>query len=185
MIRQLTVVLLVLLAGCSLEYDMVDESADDGRPEIELRNLSHTVVRSNRIQLRVFSAYSRTYQSQNRQVLNDVYFWEYGTDGEIASEGRSDSAEVFLETEDIVFEGNIQLYSHVEEAGVNADFLEWSGEERQLQGRDGELVEIERDDGSVIRGSGFLADMRRRSIVFTQNIEGTFIDRDTENETTE
>ncbi|MFW6364312.1 MAG: LPS export ABC transporter periplasmic protein LptC [Spirochaeta sp.] len=172
--------LFLILAGCSLEYDITEDAERSGKPEMELHNLQHAVIRSGRTQLRVHAKLSQTFQSDRRQELYDVYFWEYDIDGEVAAEGRADRAEVELETEDIVFSGNIQLYSHKEEAGVYAEYLEWNSEARQLHGRDNERVEIARDDGSVIHGTGFLADMQRKSLQYQSDVKGSFVDRGSE-----
>ncbi|AFG38700.1 LPS export ABC transporter periplasmic protein LptC [Spirochaeta africana] len=174
-----TAAMLLVLGACSLEYDMLDDGDANGRPELELSRLQHTVVRSGRIQLQVHAEHSRTFQGERRQELIDVYFWEFDRDGAVASEGRADQAEVELESEDITFSGGIQLYSHQEEAGIHAEFLEWNSENRRLQGRDGERVSIIRDDGSTIYGSGFLADMRHRSLEFRSQVEGAFVDNGT------
>ncbi|GAB6089192.1 LPS export ABC transporter periplasmic protein LptC [Spirochaeta dissipatitropha] len=170
------IILLLFTAACSLEYDMLETDEDSEFPELELFEIRHVVARSGRTQLMVEAQYSGLFQSQSRQILRNVYFYEFDSQGNIASEGSADSANVFLDIEDIEFQGSIFIYSHEDEAGVEADYLRWSNEDRQLQGRDGEEVRIRRDDGSEIQGDGFLADMRSRSLVFSDRVEGTFVD---------
>lgn len=170
------ILLLLFTAACSLEYDMLETDEDSQFPELELFQIRHVVARSGRTQLMVEAQYSGLFQSQSRQILRNVYFYEFDSEGNVASEGSADSAHVFLDTEDIEFQGSIYIYSHEDEAGVEADYLRWNNEARQLQGRDGEEVRIRREDGSEIMGDGFLADMRSRSLVFSGSVEGTFVD---------
>ncbi|THB65651.1 MAG: hypothetical protein D6B26_03585 [Spirochaetaceae bacterium] len=169
-------VLVVAAVSCSLDYDYMEEEAVDVRPEVEITRLQHTVVRSGRTRFRIHAMGSKTWQEEKRQVLEEVYFWEYNQEGELAAEGRADFAEIMLETEDIRFSGAILLYSYEEEAGIEAAYLEWNAEERRLQGNDGEEVIITRDDGTTIAGVTFLADMRLRSLAFDDGISGVYVD---------
>lgn len=170
-------VLVCVAAACSLDYGVAEEKETDlDQPEIELQQLEHTVVRSGRKQIRLRGEDSKTYREENRQELSNVIFYEYGPEGDIVTEGRAADAEIFLDSEDVHFSGDVQLYSHQEEAGIEADYLEWDGEERQLQGEDGEEVVITRDDGSVITGTGFLANMRERTLKFAGEVDGTFVE---------
>ncbi len=176
--RVVMLVFLLGIAACSLDYDIVPESTaeSDERPEIEIAQLEHYIFRLSRLRLHITAAESETYQEEKKQVLRDVYFWEYDHTGAVAAEGRADVAEIFLDTEDVRFEGSIRLYSFEEEAGITAEYLEWDSEADELRGENDETVVISRDDGTAVRGSGFLADMRSKALSFSGQVSGMYID---------
>ncbi|HEQ72421.1 MAG TPA: hypothetical protein ENN69_08020, partial [Spirochaetia bacterium] len=63
-------------------------------------------------------------------------------------EGRAGSAVFYTDTENAKIYGAIYAYSVDEEVAFYADTLFWNREDRILESPSGEVVRIERDDGS-------------------------------------
>ena len=168
----------LLVVSCSLDYgqsQLTDEISDD-IPDTILTGVSHTVVRDNTVRFRISAQRVEAFAEQNRQYLYDVTFTEYDTAGEIRTEGTADLADFQTDTEDVEISGNLRFYSVPDEAWLDARYLYWDSEERQLTSRPEESVSLERSDGTSISGRGFTAEMDRSVIIFTDGVSGTIVE---------
>lgn len=169
--------LLVVFAACSLDYsgtDIVDELSSDV-PDIVLFDFTYTVRRTNGSIL-VFSAdRMESYSSREYHRLYAVTFIEIDPFGEHATDGTADYAEIDTRTEDVELAGSIEFYSTQNEARIFAETLSWRSEGRILSSPVDEVVIVERDDGSVVRGSGFRADAAYNTIEFSGGSSGRII----------
>jgi LPS export ABC transporter protein LptC len=173
---------LLLMAGCSLDYDQISmaEERDESVPETIVTEAQFTVVRSPSRTFRISADRAETYPERQEQVLYGLRFEEINADGEVITDGSADRAVHNTETDNVTMEGNISFYSEEYEAQVSTDYLSWNNEERMLTGRDDGEVRLELDSGSVIEGTGFEADMRRSIARFAQSVQGVLVTDDEE-----
>ena len=173
---------LLLMAGCSLDYDSISmaEERDESVPETIVTEAQFTVVRSSSRTFRISADRAETYPERQEQILYGLRFEEINAEGEVITDGSADQAEHNTETDDVTMEGNISFYSREYEAQVSTDYLSWNNEERMLTGRDDGEVRLELDSGSVVEGTGFEADMRRSIARFAQSVRGVLVTDDEE-----
>ncbi len=169
--------MLVVFAACSLDYtgtDIADELSSDV-PEIVLFDFTYTVRRANGSIL-VFSAdRMESYSARDEHRLFSVAFIEIDPVGDRATDGTADFAMIDTRTEDVELTGSIEFYSTQNEARIFAETLSWRSEGRILSSPADDVVIVERDDGSVVRGSGFRADALHNTIEFTGGSSGRIV----------
>jgi LPS export ABC transporter protein LptC len=164
------------LTACSFDYaagtadELLDQVADS-----VLSNVTHVVVRDGVVIAELRSATVKNYSADNRAVLTDVFYLEFDRDGAITNEGHADRAVISTETDDAEVSGAISLRSESQETEVIAEALLWEDGARRLTSEPDQRVELRRDDGSSVAGSGFEAEVRRRTIRFTGRVAGTIV----------
>mgnify|MGYP006289864333 CR=1 FL=1 len=172
--------LLALLASCSLDYgdsQLADEISED-TPDSVLHEMRHTVVRDGSPRFVVVADRAETFESQRMQYLHGIEFRELAQDGSVITEGTAAYAEYETETEDFELSGDLRFYSAEENAWLTAETLYWDSDERLLTSEPEEAVVVRRDDGTVIRGRGFVAEMGRSIIRFEDGVSGTLVEEE-------
>ena len=174
--------LAALLASCSLDYQgaELEEGIPERLPDTVATGLVHRVVRNSRISLEVTADQAETWDKEKRMELDGVAFVEYDREGKQAVEGSAGKVVFHTETEDAEISGRVRVHSAVDEAGIETEALAWKKSARQLTAPALERVVITKDDGSRLEGTGFVGDFRRREIVFTGPVQGTYVWTDEE-----
>jgi LPS export ABC transporter protein LptC len=134
------------------------------------------VVRDNVVRFRITADRVEAFTERKRQLLTGVGFTEFGPDGTIRTEGTSRTADFQTDTEDVELTGDLRFYSHTDEAWLEADFLYWNSEERQLTSRAEDPVALEKTDGTSVVGRGFSAEMDESLIIFSGGVNGSIVD---------
>lgn len=175
--------LLAALGACSLEYEqpLATEISED-TPDTILFSFTHTVVQDGSPRFVVGAERAETYGERKLQYLSLVTFTELAADGSLLTEGTADYAEYQTDTENFELSGNLRFYSAEEDAWLTADELFWDNEARVLTSEPADPVLLERGDGTVIRGRGFVAEMGRSIIRFEDGVSGSLVEDDEDDE---
>jgi len=165
------------LTGCSLDYEAarLDGEVAAQVPDTVVTGLVHRVVKNSRTALEVRAARAETWDAQRRTVLADAAFIEYDHAGKRAVEGRAGSVVFHGDTENAEIAGQVSVYSAVEEAGIKTRALAWKSKERLLTAEPDDLVVITKDDGSFLKGTGFVGDFRKREFTFSGPVQGQYV----------
>lgn len=166
---------LLLFSGCELDYEegrVADEIAEEV-PTTRLINAEITVIRQGT--LTVTAELLESYPRQDRQVLEGIRFEERDPEGTLRFEGRASRAVHHLDTDDIELSGEIYFYSALEAAAIESEFLYWEEEAEILRSNPEVEVRLSEEDGTLIEGSGFSADGRRRTVTFDRSVSGTIV----------
>lgn len=164
-----------LLSACSFDYGQaLAEDLADRTPDAVFMGFTHTVVQDNRPILRIEAEKAEIFDRNSRVRLSGVSFTEL-RDGRILAFGSADGAAFRTDTEDAEFFGSVSLRSEEEGVSIRTSYLSWNASDRVLSGPEDGETEIERDDGSFIRGSGFRVDARRKGISFSGRSEGLLV----------
>lgn len=176
----LPIVIIILLSCCSMDYEeaSVAEDLSEDIPNTVLFNVTHTIVNDGVPTYRIQAARAESYEKLNKTVLIDAYFQELNAEGEVITEGLADSIVFFTESEDAEMEGNIEFYSATEETYIEAEFLTWEHERKILKGREDSGVYLEKSTGSKVRGKGFEAELKEKSLRFTGDVEGVYVEEE-------
>ncbi len=171
---------IMVLGACSLDYDQSQLASEISQeiPDTILTSVSHTVVRDNVIRFRIGAERVEAYGEEKRQELRQVTFTEYDSSGAVRTEGTADHADFQTDTENVEITGNLRFYSVPDEAWLEADYLFWNSDERQLTSRPEETVTLERSDGTSIAGRGFTAEMDESVIIFSDGVRGTIVEEE-------
>jgi hypothetical protein len=163
--------------GCSFDYRgaTLAGDLDEEIPDTVLVGFSRTVVRNGRVILRLEAGEARSFGESETVVLKDVHFQELDSAGTIVAEGWVSKAVFHTDTEDAETSGSVRIYSAREEASLEASELIWEKEGRVLRSLDAPVT-LRKDDGSLLKGRGFEADFRSRSVQFTAGVIGTIVD---------
>ena len=166
-------------AGCSLDYGDTefDEEFDAELPEAELTDAIVTAVREDG-EIRIVAERVQYFPAKQEQLLQDVRFQEVSRDGTVATEGSAGHARIFTDSDNVEFWDDVRLYSHEQAAWIYAEFLQYDHEARVVSGRPEERVSIEKDDGSVVSGLGFSAELELRDLSFSAEVRGTMVSSD-------
>ncbi|RKX80246.1 MAG: LPS export ABC transporter periplasmic protein LptC [Spirochaetes bacterium] len=172
--------LLRLLFSCSLDYEkaMLVEELSEEIPDTIIYNFTQTKVIDGNIRYRVYAARAENYEKRKQTVLTDVHFREYNEEGEVITEGRADQITFFTETENAQLSGNLDFYSALEEARISGEYLIWNNERKTLSSEKQDLIKIEKDSGSKVMGRGFEADFTQKSIFFSEEVAGEWVDEE-------
>jgi LPS export ABC transporter protein LptC len=173
----LLVILVLSCLSCSLDYDQarMAESIPGQIPETVLLEFTHTVVSGGRVWVVLEAERAETYGERSEIVLHGVFFREYNEEGNLLTEARAERAVFATDSENATVSGSIQIYSHEEEASLQAGRLSWIREGRRLVADDGQTVRLQTDDGSYVEGEGFSADFRRKRIEFSSRVRGSYV----------
>ncbi len=182
MSRVRLLLLVALLAGCSLDYDSVrlSDEIDQSIPDTVLISFTQIVVRDGTPRFVVTAERARTFVDQRRQYLDGVSFEERAADGRRTTYGTADSAVFETDTENVALTGSLQFYSEEEDAWLSAESLFWDSESRTLSSDPAESVLVRRGETTQVRGSGFSADMARSTVRFDGGVSGTIIEESDE-----
>ena len=167
---------ILLMAGCSLDYDqnMISDSMSESIPDTVLISFTHTVVRNGKAVFVITAEKAEAFSKKNRTLLTDVDFKEFDNDGKVTTKGRADHAVFYTDTENADLSGNLDFYSASENGGVTGDHLYWDSEKKVLNGDPDETVMLNKDSGSRLEGKGFEADFRYRTLSFDKDVKGSY-----------
>jgi LPS export ABC transporter protein LptC len=184
----LFILLVVLFAShCSLDYSSANiaEDLSEKVPETVFLNFSQTQVKNGTITNKIEAARAESYTKRKEMILEYANFKELDENGDILTEGKADRAVLHTETDDADLFGNVEFYSYTEETSIYADALYWKDGEEKLLADPGATVLVKKDDGSFIEGKGFSTDFKRREIIFTNGVKGSYAKEENETETGE
>ena len=168
----------VLAAGCSFDYTEAGPSPDDlleRVPETALTDVTRIIVRDGRVVAEIRAERVFNFRRHARTILTDVEYTEYDAVGNVVTTGSAKRVTYYTERKDAELSGSIRLRSDSQEVSLEADTLRWEDERRRLVTGPEVVVEIVRDDGSAVRGTGLEVDVRSKTIRFTGSVSGTLV----------
>ena len=168
----------VLAAGCTFDYTEAAPSSDElleRVPETEFTDVTRTIVRDGRVVAEIRAKRVFNFRRRARTILTDVQYTEYDAAGNVVTTGSIERATYYTERKDAELAGSIRLRSDSQEVSLEADTLRWEDERRWLVTGPDAVVQIVRDDGSQVRGTGLEVDVRSNTIRFTGPVSGTLV----------
>lgn len=173
----LPLLLIVGCVACSLDYRPAQVGGDrqDDVPETVMVQARMTIVRSEARRFQVSAERVATYPRLQRQEFTSFEFREFDAAGDLLSSGTADSAVYHTDSDNVELRGNIVFFSNAQDARIFADTLFWNDAERLLTGEPDAPVRLEREDGTVIEGIGFTADMRTSTMEFARQVSGRLV----------
>ncbi|MDC7233387.1 MAG: hypothetical protein PQJ58_09140 [Spirochaetales bacterium] len=160
------------LLSCSLDYgSSVTETLDESIPTSRLYGVKRVQVQNGIPKVTFEAEEAVVWEEREETELFDFVFSEFDSRRDIITRGEADYL-LITDANDAVVEGDIYGYSVRNEASIEADNLKWADEKRLLSSREESTVVIEMDNGSVLEGKGFEADLYTNTSSFSAGIGG-------------
>jgi LPS export ABC transporter protein LptC len=171
---------LSLLNACSFDYG-AGTGLEDTRPDIVMDNIEYVRVRGGDILARFQAEHAERWEERQLMELKNFAFEQMEDHGEtINVEGAAKAATVQIDTGDISLSGGVRLSIESEDIIINTEELEWRDKEKTIKGGPEEEVDVKRSDGTSFTGKGFSADIRSRTLSFTGEVKGRYVEKDEE-----
>mgnify|MGYP006292700171 CR=1 FL=1 len=177
LLRLLPPLLLLLAAGCSLDYSGTDlaEEMPEEVPDSVFSDYVFTSVRDGTPVYRIYAREARLYHGKHEAQLEGVFFREFADDGSVVTEGTAETAVVNTATDDVRLQGDLRFASSLYEAEIRAESLSWNSDQETLTSRPEQEVTILRENGTRIRGRGLKVHAPSRTIEFTGPVSGEYV----------
>jgi LPS export ABC transporter protein LptC len=175
--------LVVFVFGrCTFDYGDQGSENDD-QADIVMENVEYVRMRDGDPVVRFRAQQAERYENRQTMELQNFSFEQFNAHGsEINATGSAGSGLVELDSGNIKLEQSIIIAVESEDITIETDKLSWEDEKRILAGSDDQRVDIQRSDGTVFSGTGFSADSRRKTWTFTGGVEGSYVDKDIEDD---
>ena len=169
-------------AACSFDYSPGKES-EKNKPDIIMENIEYVRVRGGDPQVRFQAEYAERWEDRQLMELKNFVFEQMEDHGDtVNAEGRAASAVVQLSSNDLTLNDGVRINIESEDIIIRTATLEWKDKDKHLYGGEGDVVEIQRSDGTSFLGRGFSADARNRTWNFSGKVEGTYVEKEDEEE---
>lgn len=176
--------LLLGIIGCSFDYEegKLAEDLSETVPETVLIDFVQVRTVEGKPDYRVYGSRAEVYGKRKETVIEDVLFQDFNDEGEIVTEGTADKVLFSSETENAEMTGDLRFYNADEEVQIFSEYLFWNDADETLTTRETEPVTLIKENGTEMRGTGFSADGKSKTINFTNRVQGTWVEDDEEDE---
>jgi LPS export ABC transporter protein LptC len=167
----------LFLAGCSMDYKATEvaEKTGAGVPDTVATGIVHKIFKNGHLSFILEASQAQTFNSQKETIISNASFQELDDKGKVVTNGQAGRIVYHADTENAEISGRVSVHSASEKAEVTADSLSWQNKEKRLAAEQGEIVTVRKDDGSFIRGTGFVGDFRTRQVTYAGRVEGTYV----------
>ena len=164
--------IILLFFSCSLEYDSsVSESLDESIPTSRLFGVKRVQVQGSQPKVSFEAREAVVWEKREETELFEFVFKEFDNTRAVITSGEADYL-LISDNNDATIKGNIYGYSLKNESSVKADHLAWLDEKRELSSLEDTTVTISMDNGSLLEGEGFIADLYTNTTIFSSRIGG-------------
>ncbi|ULQ61092.1 hypothetical protein K7I13_07520 [Brucepastera parasyntrophica] len=161
------------LSGCSFNYN---DGLDYERAVPDMVFMEASAGRYENAQLSMlFSArLLEIYDTDRIWAGEGVFFTEYSGNGAETIEAEGSAGVMLINDEAEIYSLGMgaSFYVVSDSIYLRAPDLRWQKKQHHLSAPHAGLVEIEKDDGSIIRGTGFFADTLSHSYSFENEVSG-------------
>lgn len=168
----------LLLVSCSFNYSELEENTSR-YPDLLMSDLDYVRVRDGKAVLRFQAETAARFEEEQLMRLQYLSFEQYSSDG-VDAAGQAGQADMELNTGNSRLDGAVNIVVPSEELSIETSALFWDDESNMLYGDKDASVLIKQSDGSILQGTGFFADVRRRSWSFDTAVSGSYYEEDEE-----
>lgn len=171
------------MLSCSFNYGN-DVAGNDTLPDMTMSAVSASRYEDAKLSLTASAGKLEMYDEDQIWAGEDVSFMQYDPDEPTKLQAEGTAGLLLVNNKDKVYSlGNGVAFQFVpDELTVEAQNLQWNKQAHILRGSLTEEVEIRKENGSIIKGTGFFADTLSRFYEFEQTTSG-ILSSDDEKET--
>jgi LPS export ABC transporter protein LptC len=170
---------LFFTSACSFDYEI--PPSDDENPNLVLRDAEYVRIGNGNPEILVRAEEVRRYEKKHTMELDTFSFEQFNAASEgyeknpdMNASGSAALARLETDTGNFSMEGGVSIEVVSEDISMDTPKIIWIDKERLLTAP--EELYIVRSDGTTLRGSGFSADLRKRSWEFESAVEGAIVD---------
>jgi LPS export ABC transporter protein LptC len=151
--------MMLLLLSCSVAQETDPDAPVSEEPDILLTDATYTLGRSGQRPVTVTARTIAIYLKTDKAVLEDLTFEQPDETGTTDLSGSAAMATVDTESNDASLQGTVRIDKRSEQFSVEAENLFWDEEEQLLQTEPDGRATVRFDEGNVLSGTGFSADL--------------------------
>lgn len=162
------------LAGCTINYDdQAQIKKSEEIPDSVMEDFNLVKMKDNKPFSEVKAEKTEIYNSRNITLLYNIEFIEYDSeDKRVITKGNAGLVEYDNETENAQLTGGLNFYSEREEIDITGEELFWTNETKTIESNLKDPIKVVKEDGSVIEGLGFKADLKNSTFSFKKGVTG-------------
>ena len=164
-------VLLILLSGCRINYDLAGGEDDESIPDIYMEGLRQIKTTGDGTAMELSADSASIFSEEGETLFENMEFRDNGKDGELLRIGSAGRARLYNEN-DADLTGGIEIESYVDEVRIEGEAFYWKDEKQLLSAPEDSPVTMVREGETEITGSGFEADFRLNEIRFDKGVRG-------------
>ena len=164
------------LCGCSFNYsDAAD--ASERFPDIVLDQVSAYRYENAELSIVLSAKTLEMYDSDRMWAGEGISFVQYDSGGERTVAAEGSAGYLIVDDRNSVYSLAGESVFHVVKDGIflRSSGLKWLRNEHLLLGLTDGLVEVEKQDGSTVRGTGFAANTLGRMYSFSGGVDGLLV----------
>jgi LPS export ABC transporter protein LptC len=170
-----------VLSACSFDYGAPAEEGGD--LTLLLREVEYVRINQGNPEVQLRAEEIRRYEKKHTMEVEGLSFEQFNAAPEgyeeipgVNARGAAAFARLETDTHNFFMKGDVVIEVNSEDITMEAAELSWKDAERILT-VPGKL-HIARSDGTTLTGTGFSADIRRRTWEFDSSVEGTVVDEE-------
>jgi len=162
-----------VFSGCSFNYD-TELTAGEAIPEMVMTRAAAYRYEDSRLSIVLNAGALEIYDADQVWAGSDVSFVQYAPDGSDTVDAEGAAGLVLIDENSEIYTLGKQATFHLkrDDLFLRASDLRWCKKTHRLNGPLAGEVELERGDGSSIRGTGFYADTLSRFYRFSDAVQG-------------
>jgi len=173
--------LVFFITACSFDYDTVFEEDED--PDLIMEMVEYVRIEDGNPIVRLQADEVRRYEAKHTMEMDLFHFHQFNSAQEDVKEipeinvrGNAGKARVETDTNNFSMQNGVFFEVKSEDITLETENLSWQDSERILKAP-GKLT-ITRGDGTILEGTGFSAEVRKKSWEFERDVEGAVVDDD-------
>jgi LPS export ABC transporter protein LptC len=170
------------ISSCTFDYTSFEEELKEEIPNAIIINFSQVRVRDDGTTIEIKADRAEDYEELNHTYFKNVHFIQYDEEQEKLLEGEIEEMIYYTDSENADITGSIYIYSYKDKTSIYAENLNWLNDERILTTDINSTVILKKDDGSMVQGKGFKADLRKREFIFKSFVEGNYVEEENSDE---
>lgn len=176
---------LILLTwlSCDVSGENTDVAQEIKIAETVINDFRQVKIKNGRPLYEIKAQKAETFIKENNMRVYGVEFSQFDKNQEVVSDGIATKVDFNTSSENATIEGYMRFHSKKEKVYIESQWLDWNNERKRLTGKSDIPVKIEKEDGTVLEGSGFSATTDNKTITFSNGMKGVFIpQKEKENE---
>jgi LPS export ABC transporter protein LptC len=176
------ILIFLITLSCTFDYGET-EASERELPDLIMTNVEYIRVRSSDPIARIYAERAERYEKKGVMKLENFTFKQYGEKGtEVNTMGSAGNASVDINSGDIQMTNGVRLEVESEDIIIETNQLDWKDETHILSTGTEDEVNIYRENGTHFTGIGLTADTRRRTFEFLNDVSGSYIQEEDEDE---
>jgi LPS export ABC transporter protein LptC len=171
----------LLVTACSFNYDTIFQ--DDNEPNLVMEEVEYTRIVNGNPEIQLRAEKVRQYEAKHTMEMDALSFEQYNAAPEgqkaipaVNARGQAGRANMETDSGNFSLTGGVAIEVVSEDISIKTEKLSWQDKERLLTAPG--TVNIIRSNGTSLKGTGFSADIRKRTWEFESAVEGTVEDEE-------